>query len=163
MMKLATAGAISARSMALLTTALLTTALLAMAVATTAHAQSAGTGRFAVYQARDTTLATPVVSLPRTAPSTYSQPLPPLPAQEFRARDITPLDINPLAASPACDAVPHIPAAATPVRPAMVSYRPLVPLVAMPRTYRIGRGILGQPKLYVPGQIVRNAFRYLTP
>jgi len=141
--------------------ALATMALLAIAVATTAHAQSANKGRFAAYQASDTTPTPPVLSLPRTAPSTYSQPrqpLPPLPAEEFRARDIAPL-----AASPACDAVPHIPAAAPQARPAMVTYRPLVPLVAMPRTYRVGRGILGQPKLYVPGQVVRNAFRYLTP
>ncbi len=156
---MATARVIAARSLASLTMALLAVT----ALATTAHAQSANTGRFAAYQTGDTVLAPPVVSLPRMAPSTFSdpqprQPLPQLPAQEFRARDITPL-----AASPACDAVPHVPAEATQVRPAMVTYRPLVPLVAMPRTYRVGRGILGQPKLYVPGQIVRNAIRYLTP
>ena len=42
-------------------------------------------------------------------------------------------------------------------------YRPLMPVLSMPPNYFVGRGILGQPKVYVPGQPVRNVLRYLTP
>jgi hypothetical protein len=43
------------------------------------------------------------------------------------------------------------------------AYRPLVAVTAMPPAYEVGRGILGQPKLYVPRQPVRNFVRWLTP
>lgn len=43
------------------------------------------------------------------------------------------------------------------------AYRPLVTVTAMPPAYEVGRGILGQPKLYVPRQPVRNFVRWLTP
>jgi hypothetical protein len=36
------------------------------------------------------------------------------------------------------------------------------PSVAPRPVYYLGRGIIGQPKLYVPGQPVRNALRFLT-
>lgn len=45
----------------------------------------------------------------------------------------------------------------------VVTYRPLVPVVPMPTQYYVGQGLLGQPKLYVPAQPVRNFLRYLTP
>lgn len=41
-------------------------------------------------------------------------------------------------------------------------YQPFVPSVAPSPVYYFGRGILGQPKIYVPGQPVRNALRFLT-
>ena len=44
----------------------------------------------------------------------------------------------------------------------VVSYKPLVPVSAMPPQYYLGRGLLGQPKLYVPKQSVRNFLRYLS-
>ncbi len=48
-----------------------------------------------------------------------------------------------------------------PASPApQVVYQPVV--VSSPR-YVLGRGILGQPKLYVDGQPVRNFLRWLTP
>ncbi len=48
-----------------------------------------------------------------------------------------------------------------PASPApQVVYQPV--MVAGPR-YVLGRGILGQPKLYVDGQPVRNFLRWLTP
>jgi hypothetical protein len=47
-------------------------------------------------------------------------------------------------------------------QPQATTYRPVWPVVPMPPKYIIGRGILGQPKLYVPGQPVRNILRYLT-
>lgn len=43
------------------------------------------------------------------------------------------------------------------------AYKPLVPVVATPPTIHLGRGILGQPTVYVPGQPVRNFFRYFSP
>lgn len=54
------------------------------------------------------------------------------------------------------------PSACCPPAP-RVTYRPVMPVLPMPPAYEVGRGILGQPKLYVPGQPVRNFFRYLTP
>jgi len=64
-------------------------------------------------------------------------------------------------ACPPYAAGPRVVSAATPA-PAIV-YRPVVPVFRMPRSYVVGRGILGQPKVYVPGQPVRNTFRWLTP
>ncbi len=42
-------------------------------------------------------------------------------------------------------------------------FRPLIPLVPPPPVYYFGQGVLGQPKVYVPGQPLRNVLRYLTP
>ena len=44
----------------------------------------------------------------------------------------------------------------------VVSYKPLVPVTAMPPQYYLGRGLFGQPKLYVPKQPMRNFLRYLS-
>jgi len=43
--------------------------------------------------------------------------------------------------------------------------RPVIRLVppAPPGGYVVGRGLIGQPKLYLPGQPIRNFLRYLTP
>lgn len=43
-----------------------------------------------------------------------------------------------------------------------VTYKPLVPLMTVPQQYYFGRGIIGQPKIYVPGQPIRNFLRYLS-
>ena len=45
----------------------------------------------------------------------------------------------------------------------VVTYRPLLPVIPMPDQYYFGRGMLGQPKLYVPNQPLRNFVRYLSP
>ena len=37
------------------------------------------------------------------------------------------------------------------------------PTTAVPSGYQYGRGLIGQPKLYVPGQPVRNMLRFITP
>ena len=48
------------------------------------------------------------------------------------------------------------------VTPTYVAYgSPYV--VARPRPYYVGRGLIGQPKLYVGGQPIRNALRFITP
>ena len=59
-------------------------------------------------------------------------------------------------------AVPAAPVNAT-VPVAQVGLRPLVPVAPAPRSYYVSNGLLGQPVIYVPGQPVRNFFRYLTP
>lgn len=59
-------------------------------------------------------------------------------------------------------AVPAGAAVAAPGVP-VVTYRPLVPVIPMPGQYYLGRGVLGQPKLYVPNQPLRNFVRYLSP
>jgi hypothetical protein len=41
--------------------------------------------------------------------------------------------------------------------------RPVIPGTSAPRTVYYGTGIVGQPKLYVSGQPIRNALRYLSP
>lgn len=43
------------------------------------------------------------------------------------------------------------------------TYKPLRPITPMPAQYRFGRGIVGQPKVYVPGQPIRNFLRFLSP
>ncbi len=59
---------------------------------------------------------------------------------------------------------PPPPVAGVPVQVGpVVTYRPLVPVVPMPPQYYLGQGLLGQPKLYVPDQPLRNFLRYLTP
>lgn len=65
------------------------------------------------------------------------------------------------AARPPYAAAPRVVPAATPAP--VVVYRPVLPVFRMPRSYVVGRGILGQPKVYVPGQPVRNTLRWLTP
>jgi hypothetical protein len=47
--------------------------------------------------------------------------------------------------------------------PPVYSYRPAMPVSAMPADYYFGRGLIGQPKVYVQGQPVRNAIRFITP
>ena len=64
--------------------------------------------------------------------------------------------VAPLAALPPVIEVPSAPAATC-------AYQPLLAVTAMPPAYEVGRGILGQPKLYVPRQPVRNFVRWLTP
>jgi hypothetical protein len=49
------------------------------------------------------------------------------------------------------------------VRTPATAFRPLIPNYSMPPVLYVGQGILGQPKVYVPGQPIRNALRYLSP
>jgi len=44
-----------------------------------------------------------------------------------------------------------------------VGLRPLIGLGQQNTNVQFGRGIIGQPKAYIPGQYVRNFVRYLTP
>ena len=49
------------------------------------------------------------------------------------------------------------------VAPPRSQYKPVVTFTRMPSKYYVGRGIIGQPKVYVPGQPIRNFFRYISP
>ena len=53
--------------------------------------------------------------------------------------------------------------AAAPGYSTNLRYRPIVSLGSVPENYQMGQGMLGQPKVYVPGQPLRNFVRYLTP
>ena len=44
-----------------------------------------------------------------------------------------------------------------------VPWRPIVNVRQMPDNYVVGQGIIGQPKVYVPQQPLRNFIRYITP
>jgi hypothetical protein len=44
-----------------------------------------------------------------------------------------------------------------------VPWRPVVNIRNMPDNYVVGQGIIGQPKVYVPQQPLRNFIRYITP
>jgi hypothetical protein len=44
-----------------------------------------------------------------------------------------------------------------------VPWRPIVNVRSMPDNYVVGQGLIGQPKVYVPSQPVRNFIRYITP
>jgi len=44
----------------------------------------------------------------------------------------------------------------------VTTYRPVIPVAPPPAQYYLGRGIFGQPKLYVPEQPVRNFLRYFS-
>lgn len=59
------------------------------------------------------------------------------------------------------------PVAVVPVSPTITDaphrvFRPLIPLASPKPVYYFGQGLLGQPKLYVPGQPIRNVLRYLS-
>lgn len=80
---------------------------------------------------------------------------------------ITPTNLPPSApaAAPPLSvyAPPAVPAPIASGVPATFVYRPLLPVVPVPANYYLGRGVLGQPTVYVPGQPVRNFLRYLAP
>jgi hypothetical protein len=81
---------------------------------------------------------------------------------------VTPPVVTPPVVTPPVVTLPPgspiaVPGCCPAVTPATVSYRPLVAIAPMPCAYEVGRGILGQPKLYVPDQPVRNFFRWISP
>lgn len=56
-----------------------------------------------------------------------------------------------------------VPALAPGVPQGIVTFRPLVDLAPEAPTQYLGKGIFGQPKVYVPNQPIRNMLRYLSP
>ena len=69
---------------------------------------------------------------------------------------------TPQAVTPLLQNTVYQPASSQVVAPPTPIYQTVVPLRPAPPNYIIGRGIIGQPKLYVPGQPILNALRWLT-
>jgi hypothetical protein len=102
--------------------------------------------------------APPTITYRAAAPSTL--PLPPPPPATSAPVPATSVQVLSAPVAPA----PLAPIQVAPIQvPPVVTYRPLVPVTPMPAQYYVGQGLLGQPKLYVPAQPVRNFLRYLSP
>jgi len=71
-----------------------------------------------------------------------------------------PLNVQPLTNLQPLTATPYNPYAQT---TRGVPWRPIVNVRSMPPNYVVGQGIIGQPKVYVPNQPLRNFLRYVTP
>jgi hypothetical protein len=96
---------------------------------------------------------TPQTYQPYAAPAAVVQPVAPNYAGGVYAQPVT--YGNPCMPCPCVSPVSYQPAAA---------YQPVAaPAAAGCKPYYVGRGLLGQPKLYMPGQPVRNALRFITP
>ncbi len=94
-----------------------------------------------------------ITKAPTVVPAGES--LAPMPVWWFQSTGTAPaVSVQPVPVAP----VPLLP----PPSPQVV-YRPLIPVTKLPTETYFGRGIFGQPKVYVPGQPVRNFFRYLGP
>lgn len=90
----------------------------------------------------------------QTEPAYGYTPLPTLPPDAVAAPDCV---------CPPMRAVARPPIVVAPAPSPAVAFRPLLPVAPIEPEYVAGRGILGQPKLYVPRQPVRNFIRYLSP
>lgn len=111
---------------------------------------SSGTVKPVSWSGRPVVVQQPVVSAPVTAgcgtgwsgaPPTVTAPMAPG---------------VPAAGVVAADTVPMLPGTS-------LMYRPVITLRPMPASYVVGRGLIGQPTVYVPGQPVRNFLRYISP
>jgi hypothetical protein len=103
----------------------------------------------------------PVVVPPAAYSSTYVPPPPASAAYAARVVYQRPVVYRQAVASP----IVYQPLTAPAVAPAGASYYlpPILPVQNVPAGATIGRGVLGQPTVYVPGQPVRNFLRYLAP
>ncbi len=83
------------------------------------------------------------------------------------ASEMVPLPAGPAWSSQAVGPVAPVSAYAAPVPfgPAVQPVQALRPVTGprVPDGYVLGRGLAGQPKLFKPGQPVRNLLRYLSP
>ncbi len=121
----------------------------------------------------------PVVQAQPTQPlqpvPSYTQPIQPIPANQVAVTAYDPCTCQPITTySPisytTAQATPYYYAQpTTPVTPytttaqRQVVFRPVIAPFPMPAQYEVGRGIVGQPKIYVPGQPIRNFLRWVTP
>lgn len=108
-----------------------------------------------VQQAPTTTLS-PVQLPPASYSSTYVPPPPTSSAYAGQVSYQRPVVYRQAVASPVYR---------QPVGPPGANYAlsPIIPVRNVPTGAAIGRGVLGQPTVYVPGQPVRNFLRYLAP
>ncbi len=70
-------------------------------------------------------------------------------------------DVPQAAARPVAVTAYHANSSATALVPNSAVIVP-IPSPALPPNHYVGRGLIGQPKLYVKNQPIRNALRYLT-
>lgn len=98
------------------------------------------------------------------APLWVAAPGPGAPSLTYNPNVSAPLWLPPPPPTRGAPAVvtPMVPVVAAPAGP-VITYRPVLPVIPMPGQYYVGRGLLGQPKLYVPNQPLRNFVRYLSP
>lgn len=157
-------------------TAKVTAILFLISLTPLAHGQQAGPAWTAVpapalvpppSAAPQPLLAPPTITYRATAPSVLPLPPPPTASAPVPATSVqvlsapgAPAPLAPIQVAP----IQVAPIQVAPIQvPPVVTYRPLVPVTPMPAQYYVGQGLLGQPKLYVPAQPVRNFLRYLSP
>jgi len=103
------------------------------------------------------------------APATYSAPTTTIGNPVIVNRPVSTITYNnpPVLQSPAVQA--PVVAGTVPVPNATVypvdrtTFRPVLPIVPMNNNSYVGRGLLGQPKVYTEGQPIRNGLRYILP
>ena len=107
-----------------------------------------------VVTARPVVAVSPIVTWPAPVISYY------VPAAEFLPQAAAPTVVR----APFTTVYRSYPAAApqAAIVP-VVTYRPVVTMRPATAPYYVGSGIVGQPKVYVPGQPVRNVLRFVTP
>ena len=113
----------------------------------------------------------PRVTCPAGPPQTVYSPIdfgyPGSDCRMRRTRSLLPaaIDLRPVLAG-SCEVggcPPYGGHTVTPIPTPVPPHRPLMSLRPYPQDVMLGRGILGQPKVYVSGQPLRNALRFLTP
>ncbi|WDI43514.1 hypothetical protein [Bremerella sp. P1] len=104
-----------------------------------------------------------------TAPATYSAPVTTVGNPVVVNRPVTTIAYNnpPVVQAPVVQApvvtgtVPVPNATVYPVD--RTTFRPVLPIIPMNNNSYVGRGLLGQPKVYTEGQPIRNSLRYVLP
>ncbi len=104
-----------------------------------------------------------------TAPATYSAPTTTIGNPVVVNRPVTtiayqnpPVVQSPVIQTPVVTGTVPVPDATVyPVD--RTSFRPVLPIIPMNNNSYVGRGLLGQPKVYTEGQPIRNSLRYILP
>ncbi|MBA2116345.1 hypothetical protein [Bremerella alba] len=99
-----------------------------------------------------------------TAPAAYSAPVTTMGNPVVVNRPVTTIAYNnpPVVQAPVVTGTVPVPNATVyPVD--RTSFRPVLPIIPMSNNSYVGRGLLGQPKVYTEGQPIRNSFRYILP
>lgn len=99
-----------------------------------------------------------------TAPAAYSAPVTTMGNPVVVNRPVTTIAYNnpPVVQAPVITGTVPVPNATVyPVD--RTSFRPVLPIIPMNNNSYVGRGLLGQPKVYTEGQPIRNSFRYILP
>jgi len=101
-----------------------------------------------------------------TAPATYSAPVTTVGNPVVVNRPVTTIAYNnpPVIQTPVVTGTVPVQVPNATVYPVdRTAFRPVLPIVPMNNNSYVGRGLLGQPKVYTEGQPIRNSFRYILP